>query len=134
MEDPVFRPKTCLLFSNASIRGARMPNMRHQAVASGWHWQKKWSKHMEAGFGSKANPGRERLYDLSYAVRSQERRYEGPLTGLHVSNFVLFIPCWMRGLVASSPIFTALLCGGCGRGKVYPCVGKKTGDVRHEMC
>src|SRR5437868_13316287 len=91
MADPVFRPKTCPLFSNASIRGARMPNMRHQAVASGWHSQKKWSKHMEVGFGSKANPRRERLYGLSYALRSRERRYEGPLLGLYIRSVVLFI-------------------------------------------
>src|SRR6185436_10730864 len=140
MEDPVFKPKTCPLFSNASIRGARMPNMRHQAVASGWHWQKKWSKHMEVGFGSKANPRRERLYDLSYAlrsqekVRSQEKRHDSPLPRRCLLGFSLSIPCWMRGLVAGSSIFTALLCGGCGRGKGPPCVGEKTGAACHEMC
>jgi hypothetical protein len=66
MEDPAFRPKTCPICSNASIKDARRPNMPCQEAASGWHWQKKWLKHTEDGFGSKAKPRRERLYGLSY--------------------------------------------------------------------
>src|SRR6185295_1237438 len=135
MEDPVFRLKTCPLFSNASIRGARMPNMRHQAVVSGWHWQKKWLKHMEVGFGSKANPRRERLYGLSYALRSQERWREGWQQNLRLWNPILSIlPCGMRGMVVGSAIFAALLHGRGGRRKISPRIGEKTGGALPKMC
>src|SRR6266850_839442 len=135
MEDPAFRPKTCPIFSNASIKDARRPNRLHRGVASAWHWQKKWSKHTGDGFGLKAKPRRERLYDLSYASQNQEERHEeGCPPRLHLGSLVLSIPRWMRGMVASPTIFAALLRGGYGRGKIPASVGEKTGGARPEMC
>src|SRR5438876_10968408 len=53
---------------------------------------------------------------------------------LHLGSLVLSIPRWMRGMVISPAIFATLLRGGCGRGKIPPCVGEKTGGARPEMC
>src|ERR1700675_122324 len=101
MADPAFRPKTCPIFSNASIKDARRPNILRRGAVSGWHWQKKWSKHTEDGFGSKAKPRRGRVYDLSYASRNQEKRHEGSPPRFHLGSLVLSIPRWMHGMVAN---------------------------------
>src|ERR1041385_252688 len=134
MEDPAFKPKICPIFLNASIKGVRMPNMRRQAVDLDWHWQKKWSKRMEDGSGSKAKPRRERLYDLSFASQSREKQHDGFLSRRHLRSLVLSAPRWVYGMVASPAILTALLCCGRGRDKVSPCVGKKTGVAPPKMC
>src|ERR1043166_1972565 len=133
MEDPAFKPKTCLIFLNASIKGVRMPNMQRQAVDLDWHWQKKWLKRMEDGSGSKAKPRRERLYDLSFASQSREKQHDGFLSRRHLRSLVLSALRWVYGMVASPAILTALLCCGRGRDHVSPCVGKNTGDARAQM-
>ena len=57
--------------------------------------------------------------------------HRGFTSGVLSSLFLL------AGCVAWSPapaIFAALLHGRSGRGKIPPCVGKKTGGARSEMC
>ena len=112
--DLAFRPKTCPIFSNVSIKDAQRLNMLRRGAASGWHWRKRWSKHTEDGFGSKAKRRRGRVYDLSYASRNQETWHEGCPPRPHVGSLVLSFPRWMRGLVANPAIFAALFHGGYG--------------------
>ena len=134
MEAPVSKPKICHLFLNVSIKAAQRLSMPHRGVALGWHWQRKWWKHTEDGFGSKAKSRRERLYDLSCASRNQWKRHNGCPPRRCLGGFVVPISFrWMRGMVACPAIFTSLLCGGCGRGKIPPSIGKKAGCARSEM-
>src|SRR5512140_1762015 len=101
MQDPAFSPRTCPTFSNASIKEAQRPNMRHRGAALAWRWQKKSLKHTEDGFGSKANPKRERLYVSSYALQNREKRHEGSPQSPYLGSVALaFSPFRMRSMVA----------------------------------